>query len=196
MRADDSETSGVSMIACLGWGSLIWDPRELPIRHGWFEDGPLVRVEFLRKSKDGRVTLVLHDSAKHVRSLWALMCVDDPQDAKKQLAEREGTDVDKIELWSRGDPDPIRGCVVDLDAWAGSRGIRQVVWTKLGPKFDGANESYPSPKAIVDYLSRLRGPVRANARRYVQYAPRQIDTEYRRHIEAQLGWLSSKPDSV
>jgi len=28
------------MIVCLGWGSLIWDHRDLPIGGGWRNDGP------------------------------------------------------------------------------------------------------------------------------------------------------------
>ena len=175
------------MIACLGWGSLIWKPEALPIRRGWFEDGPLVKVDFLRKSQDGRITLVLHESAKPVRSLWALMAVDEPGDATAALAAREGTPKRNVTLWSKLSRESAPNCIVDLDAWAGSRGITHVVWTALRPKFNGGEP--PSQEAIVEYLSNLRGPARANAREYIQNAPGQIDTEYRRLIEAQFGWL-------
>ena len=191
MRADDSETSGVSMIACLGWGSLIWDPRELPIRHGWFEDGPLVRVEFLRKSKDGRVTLVLHDSAKHVRSLWALMTVADVGDARRKLAERECISSNQVETstghWPGGDQGSP--CILNIDAWAKCRGVDHVIWTKLRPRWNG-EKNCPSSERVVEYLKDLSGPIRDCAEEYIRRAPKQIDTEYRRNIEAGLGWIS------
>ena len=33
-------------IAVVGWGSLIWDPRQLPVRSSWQPDGPELPVEF------------------------------------------------------------------------------------------------------------------------------------------------------
>ncbi len=70
------------MIACLGWGSLIWGTGTLPVGD-WQCDGPSVRVEFLRQSRNRRLTLVLHASAEPVSSLWAHMTVDSLDNATK-----------------------------------------------------------------------------------------------------------------
>src|SRR5688572_24277517 len=116
-------------IACLGWGSLVWDPRELPIQEQWFSDGPLIRVEFLRESRDKRVTLVLHDSASPVRSLWALMTVTSLDEAATTLAVREGISKENISRhigrWSAGSPTPT--CLFNLGNWANAVGIDHVV---------------------------------------------------------------------
>ena len=179
------------MIACLGWGSLIWNPGKLPIRQCWHQDGPLVRVEFARKSNNGRITLVLHPSAEPVRSLWALMTCSDAWDARKRLAKREGISDRYVEKltghWSKSGPKPT--CISSLDAWAGSNGITDVIWTALPPKFPGLDYGEcPSSDQVVEYLSGLRGPKRDLAEEYVRRAPAQIDTDCRRHIEADLGW--------
>jgi hypothetical protein len=58
-------------IACLGWGSLVWDPRELPVRGKWFEDGIFLPIEFARQPCDGRLTLVIvPDYEVRARGLW------------------------------------------------------------------------------------------------------------------------------
>ena len=179
----------MSTVACLGWGSLVWDPRELPIQREWFLDGPLIRVEFTRQSRDGRITLVLDDSALPVRSLWALMAVTDLASARAALREREGV-LEKNERrhiggWSLGEANPP--CVAELDAWAHAHGVQHVVWTALPPKFNEV-EQRPTEEQVLSYLADLVGARRDNAERYIRRTPRQVDTAYRRRVEAALQW--------
>lgn len=176
-------------IACLGWGSLVWDPRELPIRREWFKDGPFAPVEFMRKSSDGRITLVIEPSAVHLRLLWAAMTSTELDVARRALAQREGIPEGASSLsigsWREGDSPP--GAIPDLPTWAKSHGLDAVVWTALGPKFDEQRDA-PSEEQVLRYLQGLTGTARDAAERYIRCAPRQIDTEYRRRIEALLGW--------
>ena len=176
-------------IACLGWGSLVWDPRELPIQREWFRDGPLIHVEFARQSQDGRITLVLEPNALPVRSLWALMDAMTLADARSALARREGipskNEARDIGSWSVGEAPS--GVTPQIDSWATAHGIHHVVWTALQPKFSGIDQN-PSVTQVVEYLEQLVGAKRDNAEKYVRRTPRQIDTIYRRNIEAKLHW--------
>ena len=185
----------MTTIACLGWGSLVWDPRELPIQRTWFEDGPFIHVEFARQSQDGRITLVLEPNATPVRSLWAVMDTTDIAIARKDLRKREGilqkNEQIHIGSWSAGQPgnQPLPKCVLGLLDWAQARGVHHVVWTALPPKF-GGNERTPNQEEVVEYLRGLSGAQRDNAERYIRFTPKQIDTEYRRGIEAALQWTA------
>jgi hypothetical protein len=185
-------------IACLGWGSLVWNPRELPIRRKWFEDGPMVRAEFVRQSKDGRLTLVLHKSGTIIRSLWAVMDSSDLDAAKTDLRRREGIsdeqikkNPDLIKAWEAGVdlPDNIFG----LPGWTAAHGIDAVIWTALSAKFQFKSEAdpeyrAPSPRQAIAYLSKLQGAKRDLAEQYIRRAPKQVDTAYRRVFEATFGW--------
>lgn len=180
-------------IACLGWGSLIWDPRELPIRSDWFEDGPLLPVEFVRQSGDGRITLVIVPDARPVPSLWTLMNTDDLPKAIKALAEREGpTSIKNIGSWSSRNPPPSE--IPGLDDWAVGHDVDHVIWTNLRPKF-GGEKRMPTVDEVVSYLQSRVGNERDLAEKYIRYAPRQIDTDYRRRIVGELNWSAQDPAS-
>ncbi len=175
-------------IICIGWGSLVWDPRELPIRGGWHFDGPLVRIEFLRESRDRRITLVLDEQSPACRSCWALMDSLDLESAKFELARREGTKASHIGSWKTDDPEPLG--ISGLPAMAKALNLGGAIWTSLGPKFGGEDGIRPTVDQVLSHLNSLDGEPRRNAERYVRNAPKQIDTPYRRKIESHLGWTT------
>jgi hypothetical protein len=76
-------------IAYLAWGSLVWDPRYLPVRRTWFNDGPLLSVEFCRQSQDNRITLVIAPGRPKVRVLWGLSSAESIDAAVEALRARE-----------------------------------------------------------------------------------------------------------
>ena len=185
-------------IACLGWGSLIWDPRTLPIRLPWFSDGPLLPIEFARQSSGDRITLVIIRGVPEIRVLWALMSISELDIAKKELAEREGIKEDHIEkligYWSKDlqNPDPIARSIA---SWAMSKGLDVVVWTALGPNLR-KDHKIPDVQEVIDFLTDLPHERMKYAEEYVRRAPRQVDTDYRRQIEKQLGWTPINKDSI
>jgi hypothetical protein len=179
------------MIACLGWGSLVWDPRELPVRRKWFEDGPLLPLEFARQSSDQRLTLAIVPTLKtKVRGLWALFSVDSLPEAHEALRKRERVPENNkdthIKVWPGEDErDPIPA---EIASWARSLRLSGVVWTALPPRFNGENRA-PTEVEAVDYLRTLVQENRAgNAEHYIRMAPQQVDTPYRRRFEAEFGW--------
>jgi hypothetical protein len=175
------------VIACLGWGSLIWDPRDLRLRRPpkWLEDGPLLPVEFAHKSKNGRMTLVLLREGPAVPTLWAEMSVETLQDARQSLAMREGCNVNAIGSWP-GEAATFSH-IEAIGAWAASKRLDGVVWTALGPKFDNAC-SVAAAAQVVDYLRSLSGEPRYLAEEYIRKTPAQVRTPYRAVIESELGW--------
>lgn len=179
------------MFVCLGWGSLIWDPRELPVCSEWSSDGPLLPVEFARQSSDGRITLVVTSGAKHIPVCWAKLDLSSVGAAKRSLAKREGVSErfvsQSIGFWTKNgasnheEANPV-------GEWARERGFQGVVWTALKPKFDTAYIT-PTADQVVEYLRGLSGEQLRRAEEYICKAPTQIKTPYRQEIERALGWV-------
>lgn len=71
--------------------------------------------------------------------------------------------------------------------WAERMNLDAVIWTALPPKFKGGTR-IPSVEEVISYLSGLSYEKRKHAETYIRMAPRQIDTDYRRKIQAVLHW--------
>lgn len=190
-------------IGCIAWGSLLWDPRTLPLAGPFVHAGPMLPIEFSRVSLDGRVTLVVDPLAAPVRTWWAPLAVDSLDSAVAELARREGVARERIGDWigveGRAGPDvpgtarirsgraplEIRAAIAD---WLGQQPLDAVLWTALparGP--DGLFER-PAVEALLAHLASLEGAARARAEQYIRRAPAPLRTPNRLRFEAELGW--------
>ena len=177
---------------CLGWGSLIWRPEDLPLVNkrpdAWREDGPELPVEFLRQSNNGCLTLVIDRNSPQSRVLWNELSVDSLSAAIEALRQREGnTRSSWIGRWPQGDEFE---CADIVDRWARPRGFSGVVWAAMPAKHDEKDGLRPTQNEAIAYLKALEGDQFDLAEEYVRRAPKQIDTPYRRAIVDELGWHS------
>lgn len=171
-------------IACLGWGSLIWNPGDLPMRGVWREAGPAMPIEFVPKSDNGRITLVISAKAAPVTVLWAELAVSSLDEAREVLARREGiSSKNAVRLVATSRSSSLQ----QVAAWAKEKDLTGVVWTALGPRFPGVTDQ-PSNEQIIAYLQGLASPTKELAEEYIRKAPRQIHTANRERIEQSLGW--------
>lgn len=180
-------------IGCLGWGSLIWDPRGLPIRGVWFDDGPLLPIEFARESTNGRITLVICNVDYRVRSSWALMEAVDLNAAKSDLAAREGVkerNIDEsIGFWEAASGKSHGAGADEIAQWAPTMSLDAVVWTNLEIGLKDKRGTLPLIEQILDHLRTLPHARGKLAEEYIRKAPPQIDTEYRRRVAKEFGWF-------
>lgn len=179
-------------IAVLGWGSLIWSPRELKISSGWHPDGPFLPVEFARVSQDERLTLVLYPGAEPVQVLWALSACSSLEEAVANLADREGTLRKRIGYYSLFDGlyrcDAAPEALENIQSWADSRSFDAVIWTNLPANFVTKTKMPFSPENAVTYLQALKSDSLKKAKNYIIKAPKQVSTPVRRHVEETLNW--------
>lgn len=178
-----------SRIACVGWGSLAWDSRSLPVAGEWRADGPMLPIEFARESADGRITLVLCDSVKAVQAHWCLLSVEDVSAAILALAYREGITsrmAKDIGRWNSMDGKSHGVCAADIAEWARSKDLGGVVWTNLPYGLRDSRGRMPTEAEVLAHLSQLSGESLETAKQYIQMAPAQIDTAYRPAIASSL----------
>ena len=178
-------------IAIIGWGSLVWNPDGLDIEPYWYQDGPMLPVEFARVSRDGRLTLVLVEGLLVQTTLWAVSRKATLEEAAKDLEAREGcTDPRGIGSWPRI---PGRSGVDRYDevirSWVEAKRLDGAAWTALGPKAPNGKRILVPKEERLEYL---RGLVAAGkegaAMEYIVKAPAQIETPFRELVRRELGW--------
>jgi hypothetical protein len=172
-------------IAVIGWGSLIWCPRTLRIEPGWHLDGPMLPIEFARKSEDGRLTLVIHPRRKKQRTYWATSTCKTLPDAIEDLREREGKkchqeDIQFVDRGGSGHPSDSTSVSV-VRKWLMKLGnVDAVIWTGLPGNYDR--------DSAIRYLRSIKDPdLLAKAREYVRMTPPQIQTAVRAAMRRE-GW--------
>jgi hypothetical protein len=105
---------------------------------------------------------------------------------REGIHEKDGNRL--IGVWSREDSAPP--LLVELPQWAESRGIDSVIWTAL-------SQSLVARLHVFLMLSRSsaisEGSLGESAERYIRLAPKQIDTFYRRRIEAEFQRTPPEP---
>ncbi len=175
-------------IAILGWGSLIWNPRELKIDGLWKKDGPLLPIEFARVSNDLRLTLVIKPEFRKVKTLYALSTLNDLKDAITDLQAREQTpNIDSIGFINFSNnthsikriPNEI---TEELSKWNVEKGFDAIIWTDLGQNFKTKTGLLFNVHNAKRHLASLNQAQYELAKTYISKAPDQIKTQFRKEL--------------
>lgn len=179
-------------IAILGWGSLVPCPGDLRIYGDWCPNGPVLPIEFSRKSADGRLTLVIDgERGSEVTTQYARSAHEFLDDAVENLRKREGTIRNNIGICERNrlhNKSNHSAVLPIIDLWLNSSLFDAVLWTDLNSNFvEGQNRDQFIESAIT-YLNNLSDVCKANARDYINRAPAQTITALRLKLKSG-GWL-------
>jgi len=175
-------------IAVIGWGSLIWNRRDLKIAEDWITGGgPTLPIEFSRVSKDCRLTLVIdHVNGVEVKTRYAISSFSNLHDAIENLRIREDAESSKpigyINL--RNGQNRAKGAAgaETIRAWARDAQVEAVIWSDFQPNFKEQTECEFSVDNGVRYLLNLPRRARENAFDYIRKAPEEVDTPLRRKL--------------
>src|SRR5213595_34569 len=169
-------------IAILGWGSLIKEPRDLPIVGEWQPGGPKLWIEFSRISRRGEraccLTLVIDEKCEsEVTTFHVLSRRSELSQAIADLQEREETSADDIGFCEiatgRFAPNAFsrhpKSCE-RIRAWAIDKKLDAGVWTALPRRFKDAIGIPFTPAAALEYVNGLPAATKQKALAYIHAA--------------------------
>lgn len=177
-------------IAILGWGSLIWQPKDLNFdkSKGWKKDGVKLPIEFARISQNGRLTLVITPNGTEVPTLYAVSKYTTIEEAVLDLAVREGTDKFKDYKIGYYNKQEDEFCPNDfkykkeIKEWINTTDFNAVIWTNLGENWKEKTDNR------IEHLKSLKEETQSLAEEYIRKTPVQINTAFRKEIEKELNW--------
>jgi len=169
-------------IAILGWGSLIWDQRDLPTLGVWQKGGPVLPIEFSRISSDGRLTLVIDEkNGVPVKTRYVESGSGTLGQAIEDLRKRESTSKSMIGVVSQTINIAKSGSDT-IKEWAVEHKWDAVIWTGLSSNFEDIKRIPFTVENGLMYLSSLSGEGKAKAREYIDRAPEEVITPLRREL--------------
>jgi hypothetical protein len=183
-------------IAVLGWGSLLWDPRELHLATPFELTGPSLPIEFCRVSKNHRLTLIIdEDYGTLCQTYAATSGFEDLDAAIENLAKREGmtrsADVGFVEAAgparSRLATERHPHAVETIADWALHAGYDAAIWTALDTHFKRDSGEPFSVNAAMRFLEGLAendAEAFARALEYIRRAPAATQTPLRDAVNA------------
>ena len=175
-------------IAVLGWGSLVWDPKQLKVQGDFEPSGPPLSIEFSRISANGRLTLVIDERNGTVcQTSYAVSAAESLDDARENLCVRESmthangvgfVNCETGAISARANERHPAAVPVILD-WARTHGFDAVIWTALAPNFSAERNAEYTTAAAVAYISDLASDRFALAAEYIRKAPKAVQTPFR-----------------
>lgn len=182
-------------IGIIAWGSLIYDSSILKIADDkWFNDGPEIPIEFARISKNNRLTLVIYPAFDKVKTYYSLSSLGNLEEAIKNLAEREGTDIKNIgyinfktgESRSKKMEPELKK---NISIWNIAKNLDAIIWTDLNENFIAKLKHQFSLETSIRYLDSLSDEDFMLAKEYIINAPNQTQT---RNRNALMSFINKK----
>jgi hypothetical protein len=184
-------------IAVLGWGSLLWDSRDLQLATPFELTGPNLPIEFCRVSKNHRLTLIIDETFGTLCQTYAAASAFDELDAAvENLRLREGmssaADVGFVEIATQ-ERSPMAmkrhpHALETIADWALNSGYDAAIWTALDSHFEARTKELFSVNAAMRFLENLEqhdAEAFARALDYIRRAPAATQTPVREATAAQ-----------
>lgn len=177
-------------IAILGWGSLIWKPENLAYNIGldWSQEGPFLPIEYSRISNDGRLTLVISNGVKEIKTFFAISTFETLDLAILNLSIREGSNISTIGFYIKNNTQSSPNNFQyrnNIENWLKQNdNVDAVIWTNLPENWKSKTDF----RDRVEYLLSLTENASLTAEEYIRKTPKQINTALRSEIEERLNW--------